>query len=160
MDKEKKARLEYLKQRNKEKQKKDKLKKNLLLQECIEVLSDSSYIIDYEKGIMIYNKFMQMIPFLPWGIDWDKFDVFRKINSLDKLEESCINRYFYIIWGKDLPIIKSDIKTISNYIYDIVAVSPDTWLLAENYDEIIEFYHEGKVTVGQIRQEWKKIETF
>lgn len=157
MDKEKKARLEYLKQKNKEIQKKDKLKKNLLLQECIEVLGDSSYIIDYEKGIMIYNKFMQMIPFLPWGIDWVKLDVFRKINSLDQLEESCINRYFYIIWGKDLPIIKSDIKTISNYIYDIIAVSPDTWLLAENYDEIIEFYHEGKVTVGQIRQEWKKM---
>lgn len=158
MDNEQKNRLKYLKQKNYERLKKDRLKKDLLLQECIEVLGDSCYIIEYEKGIMIYNKFIQMIPFLPWGIDWDKFDVFREINFLDELEESCINRYFYIIWGKDLPIIKSDIKTIAKYIYDIIAVSPDTWMLAENYGEIIEFYHEGKVIVGQIKQEWKNVE--
>ena len=28
------------------------------------------------------------------------------------------------------------------------AVSPDTWLFSADYDEVIEFYHEGKITLG------------
>lgn len=50
----------------------------------------------------------------------------------------------------ELPIIKSNLVTIIECIDEISAVEPDTWLLSLNYNEVIEVYHEGKITVGTV----------
>lgn len=149
MNIEQKERLEQLKKINKEKQRKKEIENNVLLLECKEALGDDGKILEQEEKDAVYRVFMEKVPFLPWGIDWEQFNVFQKINEIDELYEKCESKEFYIIWSDRFPIIKSDIDTIVKNIDDICAVSPeDTWLFSTNYDEVIEFHHEGKITLG------------
>ena len=62
------------------------------------------------------------------------------------------NKY-YILWDmQDTPAIICDLFTILNNIYDVLAVSFNTWLLSLNENEIIEFYHGSKVTYGKLQK--------
>jgi hypothetical protein len=47
-----------------------------------------------------------------------------------------------------LPTILSDIVRVTDVIYDVAAVSFDTWVYATSGKYIIEIYHEGEVTIG------------
>lgn len=60
------------------------------------------------------------------------------------------NEKFYIIWAKELPIIESNLYSILNAIDDVSAVEADTWLLSSDFNEIIEFHHEGKIISGRL----------
>lgn len=148
MDIEKKEYLEQLKKKNKEYQDRKKINDNILLKECITALASNANLLEDEEKKNIYKRFKEKIPFLPWGIDWKQFETFKSINKLEQIGDVCVNKIFYIIWNEDLPIIKSELPTIIKHIDDISAVEPDTWLLSTNYDEVIEFYHEGKITFG------------
>ena len=53
---------------------------------------------------------------------------------------------------QDTPAIICDLFTILNNIYDVLAVSFNTWLLSLNENEIIEFYHGSKVTYGKLQK--------
>lgn len=150
MDIEKKEKLESLKKKNKEYQDRKKIEDNILLKECITALASNASVIKNEEMKNIYNVFKEKVPFLPWGIDWKQFNVFQSIDVLEQAKEICRSKDFYIIWNQDLPIIKSNLSTIIKYIDDISAVEPDTWLFSLNYNEVIEIYHEGKITVGKI----------
>ena len=148
MNTEQKERLERLKRINKEKQHKKKIENNVLLLECKEALGAAGEILEQEEKDAVYRIFMDKVPFLPWGVDWEQFNAFQKISEIDEICEKCESKEFYIIWSARFPIIKSDIDTIIKNIDDVCAVSPDTWLFAANYDEVIEFHHEGKITLG------------
>lgn len=150
MDIEKKEKLENLKKKNKEYQDRKKFENNILLKECITALASNASLIKNEEKEKIYNIFKERVPFLPWGIDWKQFKIFQSIDTLEQINKICISKDFYIIWNKDFPIIKSDLSTIIENINDISAVEPDTWLFSLNYDEVIEIYHEGNITVGKI----------
>ncbi len=55
----------------------------------------------------------------------------------------------YIIWDEvNLPIIKTDLFSVIDVIYDVTAVSFDTWLFSVDEKSIIEFYHEGEIKIG------------
>ena len=148
MNTEQKERLERLKRINKEKQHKKKIENNVLLLECKEALGAAGKILEQEEKDAVYRIFTEKVPFLPWGIDWEQFNAFQNISEIDEIYEKCESKEFYIIWSARFPIIKSDIDKIIKNIDDVCAVSPDTWLFSANYDEVIEFYHEGKITLG------------
>ena len=48
----------------------------------------------------------------------------------------------------NLPCLKSELKNIIKSIDDVTAVSFDTWVVSSDYNIIIEFYHEGEITLG------------
>lgn len=147
-----KKRLEELKDINKTKIKYDKRKNNTLLKECMEVLKNHGFILNHEAEFLTYNKFKEILIFTPYGIDWKEENKFKNIIHLQlipQLKENCTKDNYYIIWGKDLPIINCNIISIINHINDITAVEADTWLISTDYKEIIEFNHEGSITLGQ-----------
>lgn len=57
----------------------------------------------------------------------------------------------YIIYNDaELPVIKCRFKQVLGCLDDVLAPAFDTWILDENYSRIIEFYHEGDVTLAEI----------
>lgn len=150
MDFEKKEHLKMLKEKNRLSQERVKINKNPLLQECLEVLSSNMIILRDDERKDVYEIFIQKIPFAPWGIDWEKFDVTKSIDNIEQVNGIYAGKEFYIIWNRDFPIIKCDICTIIIHYDDICAVEPDTWLFSTDYKEAIEIHHEGKITVGMV----------
>lgn len=58
---------------------------------------------------------------------------------------------YYVIWpDAEIPIIKCNIDDILDNIDDVLAVSFDTWLISVDMKRLIEFYHEGDITLGNI----------
>lgn len=63
----------------------------------------------------------------------------------------------YIIWDNaNLPSIKSTIQTVWENFDDVAAVSFDTWLYCPTEGWVIEFYHDGDITLGFEEKEQKK----
>ena len=150
MNTEQKERLQQLKKINKERQCKKEIENDVLLSECKEALGAGGKILEQEEKDAVYRIFKEKVPFLPWGIDWELFNTVYEVSEIDQIYEKCKSKEFYIIWWVKYPIIKSDIATIIKNIDDVCAVSPDTWLFSPDYDEVIEFHHDGKIRLGYL----------
>ena len=144
-----KERLEELKEKNKKIISETKIKNNILLNECIEALGNYGNILCDKDSKYVYHIF-EKIPFLPWGVDWQKFQNSISLNKIEEIPEVCEKEEFYIIWSNELPIINSSLYKILDCIEDICAVEADTWLLSNDFNELIEFHHEGKITFGRV----------
>ena len=58
---------------------------------------------------------------------------------------------YFVIWSDAvLPILKCTWNKILENIDDVLAVSFDTWLVSEDFTELIEFYHDGEVVFGNM----------
>lgn len=109
--------------------------------------------MDNEEELLVYNNFKNKLVFTPWRIDWKEGEKIRNIKHIQfesELKSFCSKDNYYIIWGKGLPIIRCDLNSIIRHLDDIRAVDADTWLFSTDYNEVIEFFHEGIITVGQI----------
>ena len=151
MNIEQKRHLEQLKRRNKEKQRQMKIENNVLFLECEVALGTAGKLLEQEEKDIVYCLFNERVPFLPWGIDWKQFNLYHIFDKAEEIQQKCKCKDFYIIWCKELPIIKSDIFSIIKNIDDICAVEPDTWLFSVDYSEIIEFHHDGTITFGMLK---------
>lgn len=152
MDISQKQRLAQLKKENKAVQAQKRVENNVLLKECIIALASDAEILKKEDADKIYRIFTETIPFLPWGIDWKQLKSVHIVDDIMNLKDICRNEDFYIIWNAEFPVIKSDLLSIIRCVDDISAVEPDTWLFSLNYNEVIEIYHEGKITVGMVNE--------
>lgn len=55
----------------------------------------------------------------------------------------------YIIWfDAKMPIVRCNLKTIIENLYDVVTVSSDTWLYCPAEGWIVEIDHNDKATIG------------
>ncbi|AGF55473.1 hypothetical protein B0P06_000432 [Clostridium saccharoperbutylacetonicum] len=102
----------------------------------------------------IFGEMIGYFSMTSWGrIDLNKIN--RKIRAdsihegINKLkEENLIDRDVYILWDEaSLPAIKTEIESVINVIYDITAVSFDTWIFCPSKKYLIEFYHEHEITI-------------
>lgn len=153
MNERQRMRLEELKQINKERQKKKDIENNEFLNECIQSLGEQAIVLDDKKSNEIYNKFSNLVPFSPLsigGIDLEKLCDGKIIKNEEQILKECKSKRFYIIWSSELPIIESNIYNILKGIDDVLCVEVDTFLLSQEFDEIIEFYHEGIIILGKI----------
>lgn len=123
-----------------------------LLEECIEALGNNICILNGDDKLAIEDKFYNMVQLTTWGrINWDRFKNIREVKGLADLNIIEGNKKYYIIWGDiEMPIVKSELVNILNNLDDVIAVSFDTWLLAEDESMVIEFYHESDVTIGML----------
>nr|WP_054949293.1 hypothetical protein [Numidum massiliense] len=54
-----------------------------------------------------------------------------------------------LLWNYiDDPAVKTDIVSAVKVIDDVTAVASDTFILSPSTGYVIEFYHEGEVTIG------------
>ncbi|MDF2506085.1 hypothetical protein [Clostridium sp.] len=125
-----------------------------LYEECLIALGNDIQIMSNDETKNIFGEMTKTFPITSWGrIDWDKVDRKIKINSIEaginKLkEEKLIDEDVYILWDEvSLPAIKTKIENVVNAIYDITAVSFDTWIFSESSKYLIEFYHEDEITL-------------
>lgn len=152
MNEEMKKKYEELKKNNKKRNQIYELKKlcegDGLLHECIE--STGGIPLNYDEGNKIMDDIQQKIPFILGRVDFSKFKFKTTINTIDSILEYINNPIdVYVMWDNaKLPCLKSELKDIIKFIDDVTAVSFDTWVVSTDYNVIIEFYHEGEITLG------------
>jgi hypothetical protein len=107
-----------------------------------------------------------MFPITSWArIDWEKINEKVNLVSSNELVLS-LNNYFnkkeleshpYILWNDgSLPAIEAKLEQIVRVIDNVTSVSFDTWIFSPELGYVIEFYHEGEITLGVIPKAQRK----
>ncbi|VYU67853.1 hypothetical protein [Clostridium tertium] len=149
MNEEMKKKYDELKKKNRITSIQKSWENNVLLQECIE--STGGKVLNYDDGNKILEEIQSKIPFrLNGRVDFSRFKYKNNINTISSINELIkSSTEFYVMWDEEnLPCLKSELKDIINSIDDVTAVSFDTWAVSSDYNIIIEFYHEGEITLG------------
>lgn len=131
-----------------------------LLDECIEALGDNTKVLSMPETENIFSNFENTFPITTWArIDWEKINA--KINLISSndiipslhnyFSQKDLERHSYILWNDaSLPAIEAKLEQIIKVIDDVTAVSFDTWIFSPQLGYVIEFYHEGEITLGLI----------
>lgn len=152
MNEEMRKKYQLLKEKNNAKVKELGWRNNRLFTECIEALQGCN-IISLEESEILFNQMKNNFPLTTYGcIDWSCVENSLVLNTTSDISRVFnINNEYYILWDQnDIPFVSCQLATIIENIDDVLAVSFDTWLLSKDKKEIIEFYHEGKMTYGKI----------
>ena len=126
-----------------------------LYEECLFILGDNAKVLNNQQTKTIIETMNKLFPINSFGgIDWNKICNKKKIGSvqeiIDEIKINKLNEYdIYIIWDDaTLPALKAPIALILSYIDDVTAVSFNTWIYCKDKRFIIEFYHEGEITIS------------
>ncbi|WP_243386164.1 hypothetical protein [Bacillus kexueae] len=127
-----------------------------LFEECINAIGEENLEILSDKSTESYfDRLCDLFPVLPWArIDWDKISRKKKISDLNDIGEWLKNMGIYndeviILWNyTEISGIRTNLKEALNVIEDVIAVGSDTFMLCENEGYVIEFFHDGEITVG------------
>lgn len=116
-----------------------------LFDECITALGENAEIINDCDFI---NSIVARLHFTISGrVDWEKYRNVMKIRNINDIKA----KTYFVIWSDAvLPILKCTWNKILENIDDVLAVSCDTWLVSEDFTELIEFYHDGEVVFGNM----------
>ena len=127
MDEERKKKLESLKIQAKTNERKQSLQKNVLLQECLEVLSSYSIVEDENE--------IEYIESLASSPDIEMYSHDDRI-ILDEEER------YYIVWDEaTLPIVLCSGKYINKCWDDVMAVAFDTYFVSKSTRKVIGVRH-------------------
>ena len=127
MDEERKKKLESLKIQAKTNERKQSLQKNVLLQECLEVLSSYSIVEDENE--------IEYIESLASSPDFEMYSHDDRI-ILDEEEQ------YYIVWDEaTLPIVLCSGKYINECWDDVMAVAFDTYFVSKSTRKVIGVRH-------------------
>ena len=126
MDKEQKQRIEELKRQAQINIQKQKLQKNVLLQECLSALNSYRFIDD--------NEVKQIIDIVSMSN--------AEMYSHDDLIVLGDEEQYYIVWDEaSLPVVLCLGKYINEFWDDVVAVAFDTYFVAESTRKVIGIRH-------------------
>lgn len=127
-----------------------------MFKECTDALQPNVEILSPMDTKQAYVELQERFPFVWWGrIDWDNFkdkirvvnsaDIIQKLNSRFQIEDYTI----YILWGLGKsPVIKTSLQNAIRHIDDVNAFGGDQWLYCPSHRFVIEFYHDGDITIG------------
>ncbi len=121
----------------------------ILLKECLDALGNSGEVLSESESDNIFDIIQDLYPFTSFGrIDWDKIKN-KVILESSKISDGCLpEKDYFIMWDQaSLPVVKSPIIKIIKNLDDVLAVSFDTWLLSVDFDCVVEFYHEGEISM-------------
>lgn len=103
--------------------------------------------LDNNKKILTIEQQQQILT--KFNSDLTKLtDSYRKksIKTIQELLPQWINKSVYIIWDKeDLPIIQTDFECALDNIDDIIAVAFETWVVAIEMNQFIQFNTRNKI---------------
>lgn len=127
-----------------------------LFEECIKVIGNENLeILSNELTEKYFDCLCELFPILPWGrIDWEKVSQKKKVEDLseiiDWLQEMGINnKNVIVLWNYSYnPGIRTELERVLNVIDDVTAVGSDTFILCKDEGYVIEFFHDGEVTIG------------
>lgn len=134
MNEEIKRRYQELKNRSREHIKEKNRESNILLQECLSVLGNSKMILAPEQEREILDKFNSKLPSIM------NSNIKKNVLTIQEMFPQWISKQVYIIWDKEgLPIIQTDFECVIKYIDEVLAVSFETWVVAEDMNQFIQF---------------------
>jgi hypothetical protein len=127
-----------------------------MLDECLDALGKNKALLSEVETAEVFKSFTSMFPITDWGvIDWTEVSNKCIINNLEEIVCIINNRKgngdknVFILWNDNsLPSISVNLEDALYVIDDITAVSFDTWLYNAEDMYIVEFHHEGKITIG------------
>ena len=126
--------------------------KNILLQECIDSLIIKR-VFDDANSKVLFDEFSNKIKFTFYGrVDWKVYPRKKKIeNNEDVLFYLDKTDICLLFWNEaSLPVIETSLNCFLKNIDDVLAVSFDTWILIREKNIIIEFFHDGEITLLDI----------
>ncbi|MFF2014909.1 hypothetical protein [Paenibacillus sp. NPDC058177] len=128
-----------------------------LFEECTLALGENIEILSIRETEDMFNKLVSFFPVTSWGrIDWGSVDNFMEISReqeiLSKIENECgvhYNNTVFLLWNyTDAPSVCADLNQVLSNIDNVTAVGSDTWIFCPESGYVIEYFHEGQVTVG------------
>lgn len=127
-----------------------------LFEECIEALQPSVKILPLSQRLLYSRLISDNFPMqLNGSINWLQVNQKIRISDSNKIFsylEQKLNipeKEAFILWdGAHLPVMQADIVRIIHSIDDVTAVGFDTWIILPKNKLVIEFYHEGDITIG------------
>ncbi|MFN6497299.1 MAG: hypothetical protein RMX65_009870 [Nostoc sp. DedQUE01] len=129
-----------------------------LLDECITALGDNTTVLSSQETENIFSIFEAQFPITRWArIDWGKINQKITVNSNDEIisylqhhfTQEDLEEKLYILWNDaSLPAVQAKLEQIIRVRDDVTAVSFDTWIFSLKFKYVIEFYHEGEITIG------------
>ncbi|MCA0755645.1 hypothetical protein KP806_11320 [Paenibacillus sp. N4] len=131
-----------------------------LFEECIVALGDGTRILSNEMSENVYDLLQNLYPFTSWSsIDWEKVRFKRVVDDVAEMEHFLNKQYgqvnaedVFVIWSYgDFPVVQTRLHKIVDSLEDVLAVSSDTYVLFPS-KFVVEFHHEGKITIGQIAE--------
>lgn len=87
-------------------------------------------------------------------INWDAIVAKKKINDCQEIiqwltREKISDYRVILLWNySDAPAVSTDLRSALRAIDDVTAVGSDTFMFCPSAGYVIEFYHEGEVTIG------------
>lgn len=128
----------------------------ILVDNCVNALGEGTVVLSKKERYILFKEVMKQFPFTRWGrIDWALVE--RKMSAasvaevLPLLVSSGIetSEAVFIIWDEvTLPAIKTDVQAVLHHRWEVTMVSFDTWIFCPEHKYVIEFYHEGEITIG------------
>ncbi|NQX57945.1 hypothetical protein [Paenibacillus qinlingensis] len=148
-----KWRLEQLLHKQKSKL---KVSYGAIFEECLEALGEGTIILSEESSEIKRDELVDAFSFTPWGrIDWREAPRKSEIKSATDVLSTMlslnidIKAPIFIIWAGSYPVLQTEIETFIEAIDDVLAVDFDTFVYCPSV-YVIEFYHEGEITVGYL----------
>ena len=128
-----------------------------LLEECIEALGEDIEILENTQGKMVV-KVLKMHSLLHNGESRFNIENYGDLYNEDEIKlylQNCFGTYsqtVYIIWDNArVPVIKTNLHQVLNVIYDVTAVSFDTWIYSPDMGFVIEYHHDGDIRIGDVK---------
>lgn len=126
-----------------------------LFEECIMALGKDVKVLDQEKTNYYFNQLVSKFPIASWArINWDEIETKKKIDDLQEILQwlnnaSISDLRVILLWNySDAPAVSTDLKNALRVIDDVTAVGSDTFMFCPSAGYVIEFYHEGEITIG------------
>lgn len=127
-----------------------------LVDNCVNALGEEAVVLSHEETDTLFSELSKQFSFTSWGrIDWASVEHKVLAASVSEILSLLVSRgkgtseAVFILWDQvKLPAIKSDIQTVLHHRKEVTMVSFDTWIFCPENKYVIEFYHEGDITIG------------
>ena len=127
-----------------------------LFDDALNLLGEQATVLSKQETNDLLKELLQQFPFTRWArIDWAGIKHYHAITSAAEVipflreYSKDLSEPIFVIWDEGtLPEVKSDLRHVLRHIEDVTIVSFDTWLFSPSQKYVIEFYHEGEVTIG------------
>ncbi|KKQ48685.1 MAG: hypothetical protein US69_C0016G0017 [candidate division TM6 bacterium GW2011_GWF2_38_10] len=119
--------------------------------ECIIALKNDVEILTQEQDCFFIKLFEILFPLMFFGnINWELVKYKQQLNSQkDILNTYSSDELIIIFWNYGEQFgIKTTLKKFLELFDQLICVAPDTFVFFPNYNCVVEFHHDGTITMG------------